>query len=109
MVDDRFIIKLNGKEFVKYEGLLNTAHEMGLRSIQVETIQLPNESNNMTCVCKAIAENDVGGVYVDYGDASSESVNPKIAPHIIRMASTRAKARALRDLTKIGMTAIEEI
>ncbi|TJX12984.1 hypothetical protein E9840_11180 [Tissierella creatinini] len=109
MVEDRFIIKLNGKKFVKYEGLLHTAHTMGLKSIQVEIVQLPSEDNNMTCVCKAIAENDVGGVYIDYGDACPDSVNSKIVPHIIRMASTRAKARALRDLTNIGMTAIEEI
>lgn len=109
MVDTRFIVRLNGKEFVKYEGLLNAAHEMGLKAIRVEIIQLPNESNNMTAICKAIIENDAGGVYIDYGDASPDSVNSKIIPHLIRMASTRAKARALRDLTNIGMTSIEEL
>ncbi|SDZ27139.1 hypothetical protein SAMN05660462_02472 [Proteiniborus ethanoligenes] len=109
MVDTRFIVRLNGKEFVKYEGLLNAAHEMGLKSIRVEIIQLPNDSNNMTAICRANVENDASGVYVDYGDASPQSVNSKIVPHIIRMASTRAKARALRDFTNIGMTAIEEL
>ena len=109
MIDERFIIKLNGNSFVKYEGLLDAAHRQGLRSLEVEVIQLPSKDNEFMAICKASAVDDVGGVYVDFGDASPASVNSKIVPHLIRMASTRAKARVLRDLTNIGMCSIEEL
>ncbi len=107
-INEKFIINLQGKSFVTYEGLLDLAHQKNLKSINVELVQVPTKENNMTAICKAIAVTDKG-TFIDYGDASPTSVNSKIQPHIIRMASTRAKARALRDLTNVGMTAIEEI
>lgn len=62
----------------------------------------------MTAICKAIATTDKER-FQDIGDASPKSVNTALVPHLIRMASTRAKARVLRDLTNVGMTAIEEL
>ncbi|SCG83842.1 hypothetical protein DW1_2278 [Proteiniborus sp. DW1] len=107
-INEKFIINLQGKSFVTYEGLLDLAHQKNLKSIHVELVQAPTKENNMTAICKATVVTDKG-TFIDYGDASPASVNSKIQPHIIRMASTRAKARALRDLTNVGMTAIEEI
>src|SRR5699024_2215265 len=64
---------------------------------------------NNTCIIKATATTDDGKTFDGYGDANNSNVNRMVAIHLIRMAETRAKARALRDLTNIGMTAIEEI
>lgn len=107
-VNERFVVSLQGKDFITYEGLLSMAHENGLKSIEVEIIQLPSSDNGMTAICKATAVSEKG-TFIDIGDASPSSVNRNIAPHAIRMASTRAKARALRDLNNVGMTAIEEV
>ncbi|MTI47313.1 hypothetical protein [Sporosalibacterium faouarense] len=107
-INEKFVITLQGKSYVTYEGLLDLAHQNQLKSIEVDLVQYPSKDNNMTAICRATAITN-SNKFVDYGDASPMSVNSKIAPHIIRMASTRAKARALRDLTNIGMTAIEEL
>ncbi len=107
-VNEKFIINLQGKSYVTYEGLLDLAHQNNLKSLEVDIVQIPTKDNNMTAICKAIAKTE-NESYMDIGDASPQSVNTTIAPHIIRMASTRAKARVLRDLTNVGMTAIEEL
>ncbi|HHV38635.1 MAG TPA: hypothetical protein GXX70_03960 [Tepidimicrobium sp.] len=107
-INEKFIINLQGKSYVTYEGLLDLAHQKKIKSIEVELLQIPSRENNMTAICKATATTE-NQIYTDLGDASPQSVNSNIIPHIIRMASTRAKARVLRDLTNIGMTSYEEI
>ena len=108
-IDDRFISSLKGKDFVIYSGLLDLAHQRGLMKLEVKTLQLPTKENGFEAICHAVAESKNGGVFSDVGDANPKNVNSIIASHIIRMASTRAKARALRDMTNIGMTCLEEL
>ena len=107
-IDEKFIVNLQEKQFVTYEGLLDLAHQKGLKGIETELIQTPNKDNNNTCIVKAIAKLE-DGAFHGIGDANTSNVGAFVAKHIIRMAETRAKARALRDLTNIGMTAIEEL
>ena len=108
-IDKKFIVSLQGKEFVTYEGLLDVAHQLKLSSIETELIQIPSSENGNQCIVKAVVKTEDGKQFEGYGDASPNNVNRNIAPHLIRMAETRAKARALRDLTNIGMTALEEL
>lgn len=108
-LDERFIINIKGKDFVKYSGLLDLAHQKGLQSIDVEVVQYPSKENGQTAICRAIAESRFDEHYIDVGDANPSNTTKEIAAHILRMASTRAKARVLRDLTNIGMTCLEEL
>lgn len=108
-LDERFLANIQGKDFVLYTGLLDLAHQHGLERLEVEYIQFPSQDNGETAICKATAVARNGAVFTDIGDANPTNVNKKIAPHIIRMASTRAKARVLRDLTNIGITCLEEL
>lgn len=112
-MDKAHVINLQGREYVTFEGLLNEAHKQGLRSIHTVIVQLPNQANENTAVVTAEVEfcdpNGEVKTFTGIGDASPRNVGRNIIPHILRMAETRAKARALRDGTNIGMTAFEEL
>src|SRR3712207_2775253 len=102
------MIERQGKRFVLYAGLLEEAHSRGLRSIETELLQIPKSENGEVAIVKAVVRTEEGK-YTGIGDASPENVNRTIAPHLIRMAETRAKARALRDAINVGVTAFEEL
>jgi hypothetical protein len=116
-----FIVKLQGKEFVLFAGLQVLARELGLKSIETELISIDKEDQITTTddkttiikatgltIFKATVIGDMGA-FTSYGDASPKNVGRMIAPHLIRMAETRAIARALRLYCAIGMTSIEEL
>lgn len=108
-MDKRHVISLQGQEFVTYEGLLNEAHARGLKAVRTRLVQLPDSANGHTAVVTAEVELEGAKIFTGIGDANPTNVNSMIAKHLIRMAETRAKARAFRDAVNIGMTAIEEL
>lgn len=50
-----------------------------------------------------------GSRFEDYGDANRGNTSTRVATALIRMASTRAKGRALRDAINVGQTMLEEL
>src|SRR5688572_31917768 len=102
------MVERQGKRSVLYAGLLEEAHTRGLRSIETELLQIPKSEKGEVAIVKAVVRTE-DGKFTGIGDASPENVNRTIAPHVIRMAETRAKARALRDAINVGVTAFEEL
>lgn len=96
------------KQFVLYAGLLSLAHQIGIEQIHATLIQIPTEGNGMTAIVRAVVQGR-RGTFTGLGDASPESVNRKVVRHLIRVAETRAKARALRDFTNVSLVALEEL
>lgn len=107
-IKDRSGRVVGTKDVVTYQGLLSKAHDEGLQRVVTRLIQVPTDENGRTAIAKALVETKKGR-FQGIGDASPDNVDPQIAPHLIRMAETRAKARALRDAVNIGVISFEEL
>ena len=106
-IDKKFIIDIKGKSFIKYEGLLDAFHRSGGEKVETELIQ--TRLNDETFfVFKATVSGEKGS-FTGYGDACVGNVGPMIKPHMLRMAETRAVARAFRLYNNIGMCSVEEL
>jgi len=104
-MNKKFVISIQGKQFVKFEGLLDAFHNNGGTSIK--TYELKSSTPERP-IFKAIVKGKKG-TFTGHGDAENTNVNKMIAPHKYRMAETRAIARALRWYLNIGMCAVEEV
>jgi hypothetical protein len=107
-IKDRTGRVIGSKEVITYQGLLSKAHDEGLKRIHTSLVQTPSDENARTAIAKAEVETEKG-CFQALGDASPESVTPFLIPHLIRMAETRAKARALRDAVNVGVISFEEL
>ena len=108
-LDERWIIEIEGNQFVKYAGLLDLGHQKGISQIEVEPLQLPTKDNGNSAICKATVISKSGESFTDIGDANPGNCSSKVVKHLLRLASTRAIARSLRTFTNIGMTCLEEL
>ncbi|HLH79611.1 MAG TPA: hypothetical protein VKV29_04940 [Chthonomonas sp.] len=108
-VKREFFVERQGKQFVSYAGLLDLAHRTGLQSITTELVQVPSDANGYEAIVKAVVTMSDGRSFTGYGDASPSNVNGVVKHCLLRMAETRAKARALRDAVNIGVASLEEV
>lgn len=108
-IDKSFIVSLKGKEYPLFAGVLDAAHKAGLRSLTTQLIQIPAADNGHVAIVMARAEFEDGRVFEDLGDCSPASTSPMLAAASIRLASTRAKGRVLRDAVNVGQTLLEEM
>jgi hypothetical protein len=103
-----FVINRQGKDYVLYAGLLDQAHQQGLKAIKTQLVQVPTNENGQMAICLAEVTTEKG-TFTGIGDADPGNVSRMMASALIRMAETRAKARALRDAVNIGLVALEEL
>jgi len=107
-VRPEFIVERQGRSFVLYAGLLSLAHDQGLKAIRTRLLQVPSDDNGQVAIVSAEVETE-RGTFSGIGDASPANVSRQMVTCLIRMAETRAKARALRDAVNVGVAALEEL
>lgn len=96
------------RETIAYAELLKLAHDEGLKSIATSLVLTPCDDNGRLAIVKASVETERGR-FEALGDADPGNVDDFLAPHLIRVAETRAKARALRDACNVGVVSSEEL
>jgi hypothetical protein len=104
-IPQEFIVQIQGRPFITFQGLLHLAHQQGLLSLTEEVTHVTDSY----VLAQARAEFHDGRVFRGVGDSTPDNVGAKVKPHWRRMAGTRAKARALRDALNIAMVAVEEL
>jgi hypothetical protein len=118
MKDKGWIIERRGgrnqppKEFITWPGLIWYVNQIGtLLKLEVDMVEIDWSKGRFVAKATAVLKNHNGDLLerTSYGDCTPHNVSDMILPSALRMAGTRAKARALRDLCGIGMTAAEEI
>jgi hypothetical protein len=102
-----FIITRQGRDYVVYAGLLDAAHRDGLAAIRTTLIQAPTPANGFTAICQAEVTTS-RGTFASLGDADPENAPRPMTNTLVRLAETRAKARALADAINVAMPVIEE-
>ena len=100
-----------GDERPLFRDLLSRAHDLGLADIKTKAISIsdPPERRAIFKATVTMRTEDGFVEYVGHGDCDDKNTHALIAPHYIRMAETRAIARALRWATNEGRTCEEEM
>jgi hypothetical protein len=105
VVKAEYLVQIQGRPFVRFEGLLAMAHERGLVTLETTMVSV----SEVLAVCQSTAVFRDGRRFTDIGDATERNVPKHLAPHFIRMAATRASARALRRALNLNICSLEEL
>jgi hypothetical protein len=112
---EHFVAHRDGKTFILFGGLVHLLHLQSAGRFKITTtlLQSPTKDNDQTTVMYAeVFILDKEGAVIrsttGIGDANPSNVTRMVAQHAIRMAETRAIARALRTMTNVALTSLEE-
>lgn len=113
----KYVKELQGKQFITHAGLLAIAHDTGLMSIKTEIVEVDMKEEHAIVKATAtmrVPEEKDSKIYhakefTGIGDATQKNTSDLVKKHFVRMAETRAVARALRLATNVGLTSLEEV
>ena len=102
---------INRRPYITHIGLVWLQNQSGKPwSSTIDDLKINyNDQGFPVCAVVVATVTDGESSHTAVGDCSTQSTNAKIAPHLIRMAGTRAKNRGLRLLVGYAGTTAEEI
>lgn len=100
------IVKISGKDFMTYEGLLKKAHAKGKFSMQIIGSWVSEDMKRAWCKVRLTFKDQT---FDGFGSSTPENTGTMTQSHPVEMAHTRAKGRAFRDFLNIGMVMVEEL
>ena len=101
---------LDGRLYVTHSGLLRIASRNRCRSIETAVQENLSDPAAGRWVFKAtVVKRASASSFVAYGDADPTNVSPLVRGAELRIAETRATARALRKAYGIGLCSVDEL
>ena len=105
-IDPKYIVKIRDKEFVTFNGVLDAAHNHGLKSLIIQNMSVGIDSAH----CQARAEFDNGSIFEAVGSSNKDNSKGNIAgAWFAELAQTRAFSRVLRIALNLDYVTKEEL
>ena len=98
-------IRIGNEDYVTFKGLLAEAHKRGICEVESTLLVGPPAVEDYALFRATVKTEQ--GTFTAHGDATPKNV--RFSDSFIRIAETRAMARAIRVATNIGRIAIDEL
>ena len=106
-MNEKHIIKIKGQDFIKFAGLMDLAHEKGLKEIKIINSIIDWEKKTASTIVEVELKDGLSCQAL--GTASQDNCGSMVREHFGEMSHTRAVGRALRWLLNVSETCFEEL
>ena len=108
--DDQ-IVQIHGKDFIRFEALLDMAHKEGkLQRITVQKLEVDHERKSAYCVMSVETGSTKYPTTVEaVGSANPDNLKEVMKGYYVEMAQTRALSRCFRYMLNVDKVAVEEL
>lgn len=104
--DKDFLVSIKGKNFVRFNGLLDLAHKKGLKEMVITQMNVSQDGNAAWCIGYVKVEDRITWMS---GSANASTLKEHLLGYEVEMAATRMFARALRNALNVDFVSVEEM
>ncbi|RME52306.1 hypothetical protein D6783_05250 [Candidatus Woesearchaeota archaeon] len=106
-INPDFIVKIQGKEFITANGLLEIAEQQAGGIQKIEVVSLHTNPGNTIATVRVTMKD--GRIFEDCGSANNDNLKPTMQKYAVEMAVTRARSRAIRFGLNVDYCSVEEL